>query len=155
MRKIFFLIGLMALIFTTLFSQGFAERRWRERLLEFKKVRLLEILKLDEQTSVKFLNRYTKFSNDLDAIEIEKERIVKEIDLKLRKADKEGYDRLVQELMNLGRKECELRINFYKELREILTEQQVSQVIVFEWNFRREFINAVREMQREKRKGRF
>ena len=61
------------------FSLGFIGQRWRERVLEFKKVRLLEILKLDEQASVKFLNKYTQFSKDVDEIELERERIVNEI----------------------------------------------------------------------------
>ncbi|MFN3135220.1 MAG: hypothetical protein ACK44H_06560, partial [Candidatus Kryptonium sp.] len=78
----------IAFLSAMLFSQGFMGQRWRERVLEFKKVRLLEILKLDEQTSVKFLNKYTQFSRDIDEIELEKERIVNEIEIKLRKGDK-------------------------------------------------------------------
>lgn len=148
-------LGLIVFLAMSLFSQGFMGQRWRERVLEFKKVRLLEILKLDEQTSVKFLNKYTKFSNDVDAIEIDRERIVNEIELKLRKGDKDGYDKAIQELINLEKKEYELRLSFYKELKEILTDQQIAQMIVFERNFRREFMEAVREMQRERMRRRF
>ncbi|CUS84106.1 hypothetical protein [Candidatus Kryptobacter tengchongensis] len=155
MRKTILVFGMIAFLVTSSFSQGFMGQRWRERILEFKKVRLLEILKLDEQTSVKFLNKYTKFSNDIDAIEVERERVVNEIEAKLRKGDKDGYDRAIQELIDLGKKEYELRLNFYKELKEILTDQQIAQVIVFERNFRREFMEAVREMQRERMRRRF
>ncbi|MCS7229936.1 MAG: hypothetical protein RMJ81_06340 [Candidatus Kryptonium sp.] len=124
-------------------------------MLEFKKVRLLEILKLDEHKSVKFLNRYTKFSKDIEAIELERERIVNDIEIKLRKGDKEGYDKSIQELIELEKKEYEMRSNFYKELKEVLSDQQIAQVIVFERNFRREFMDAVREMQRERMRRRF
>jgi len=155
MRKTILVFGMIAFLVTSSFSQGFMGQRWRERILEFKKVRLLEILKLDEQTSVKFLSRYTKFSNDIDAIEVERERIVNEIEAKLRKGDKDGYDRAIQGLIDLGKKEYELRLNFYKELKEILTDQQIAQVIVFERNFRREFMETVREMQRERMRRRF
>ncbi|CUU04027.1 hypothetical protein JGI3_00877 [Candidatus Kryptobacter tengchongensis] len=155
MRKTILVFGMIAFLVMSSFSQGFMGQRWRERILEFKKVRLLEILKLDEQTSVKFLSRYTKFSNDIDAIEVERERIVNEIEAKLRKGDKDGYDRAIQELIDLGKKEYELRLNFYKELKEILTDQQIAQVIVFERNFRREFMETVREMQRERMRRRF
>ncbi|CUS96158.1 hypothetical protein [Candidatus Kryptobacter tengchongensis] len=155
MRKTILVFGMIAFLVMSSFSQGFMGQRWRERILEFKKVRLLEILKLDEQTSVKFLSRYTKFSNDIDAIEVERERIVNEIETKLRKGDKDGYDRAIQGLIDLGKKEYELRLNFYKELKEILTDQQIAQVIVFERNFRREFMETVREMQRERMRRRF
>jgi len=155
MRKTILVFGMIAFLVMSSFSQGFMGQRWRERILEFKKVRLLEILKLDEQTSVKFLNKYTKFSNDIDAIEVERERVVNEIEAKLRKGDKDGYDRAIQELIDLGKKEYELRLNFYKELKEILTDQQIAQVIVFERNFRREFMETVREMQRERMRRRF
>ncbi|CUU04874.1 hypothetical protein JGI2_01184 [Candidatus Kryptobacter tengchongensis] len=155
MRKTILVFGMIAFLVMSSFSQGFMGQRCRERILEFKKVRLLEILKLDEQTSVKFLSRYTKFSNDIDAIEVERERIVNEIEAKLRKGDKDGYDRAIQGLIDLGKKEYELRLNFYKELKEILTDQQIAQVIVFERNFRREFMETVREMQRERMRRRF
>lgn len=155
MRKTILVFGMIAFLVMSSFSQGFMGQRWRERILEFKKVRLLEILKLDEQTSVKFLSRYTKFSNDIDAIEVERERVINEIEAKLRKGDKDGYDRAIQELIDLGKKEYELRLNFYKELKEILTDQQIAQVIVFERNFRREFMETVREMQRERMRRRF
>ncbi len=131
------------------------EQRWRERILEFKKVRLLEILKLDEQSSVKFLSRYTKFSNDIEQIEIERGRIINEIEAMLKRGDKEGYNKSLQELIELGKKEYELRLNFYNELKDILTEQQIAQVVVFEWRFRREFMNAIRDIQRERMRRRF
>lgn len=155
MRKITFILGLVIFFASSLSPQDFIGPRWRERVLEFKKVRLLEILKLDEHKSVKFLNRYTKFSKDIEAIELERERIVNDIEIKLRKGDKEGYDKSIQELIELEKKEYEMRSNFYKELKEVLSDQQIAQVIVFERNFRREFMDAVREMQRERMRRRF
>jgi Spy/CpxP family protein refolding chaperone len=155
MRKTILIFASLVLFVAVSFSQGFMGQRWRERVLEFKKVRLLEILKLDEQTSVKFLNKYTKFSNEIDEIEIERDRIVNDLEAKLRKGDKEGYDKGIKDLIELEKKEYELRMNFYNELKEILTEQQVAQVVVFERNFRREFMNAIREMQRERMRRRF
>ncbi len=137
------------------FAQGPMVQRWRERVLEFKKVRLLEILKLDEQNSVKFLNKYTKFSRDMDEIEFERGKIIDEMEIKLRKGDKETYDKLIQGLVELNKREYNLRLNFYEELKQILTEQQIAQVIVFERNFRREFMETVREMQRERMRRRF
>ncbi|CUT05635.1 hypothetical protein [Candidatus Kryptobacter tengchongensis] len=155
MRKTILVFGMIAFLVMSSFSQGFMGQRWRERILEFKNFHLLVILNLHEQTYVKFLSRYTKFSNDIDAIEVERERIVNEIETKLRKGDKDGYDRAIQGLIDLGKKEYELRLNFYKELKEILTDQQIAQVIVFERNFRREFMETVREMQKERMRRRF
>ncbi len=157
MRKIILTIVVVLFLANALSAQDYMGmgQRWRERILEFKKVRLLEILKLDEQNSVKFLNKYTKFSNEMDQLELERERIVSEMEFKLRRGDKEGYDKSVQELLELGKKEYEMRVNFYKELKDILTEQQIAQVVVFERNFRREFMNAIRDIQRERMRRRF
>jgi hypothetical protein len=155
MKKAILIFAVTFFAVNVLSAQGFPEQRWRERLLEFKKVRLLEILKLDEQSSVRFLNKYTKFSNELDQLELEREKLVNEMEIKLKRGDKEGYDKSIQELFELGKKEYEIRLNFYKELKDVLTEQQIAQVIVFERNFRREFINAIRDIQRERMRKRF
>ncbi|MEN3037862.1 MAG: hypothetical protein ABDI07_01695 [Candidatus Kryptonium sp.] len=155
MKKIIVVLGSVIFFVSMLFSQDFIGPRWRERVLEFKKVRLLEILKLDEHSSVKFLNRYTKFSKDIEVLELERERIVNDIEIKLRRGDKDGYDKSIQELIELEKKEYEMRLSFYKELKEVLSDQQIAQVIVFERNFRREFMDAVREIQRERMRRRF
>ncbi len=155
MKRITLIFGLVIFLLGMSFAQGPMVQRWRERVLEFKKVRLLEILKLDEQNSVKFLNKYTKFSRDMDEIEFERGKIIDEMEIKLRKGDKETYDKLIQGLVELNKREYNLRLNFYEELKQILTEQQIAQVIVFERNFRREFMETVREMQRERMRRRF
>lgn len=155
MRRAILIIAMTLFSVSVLSAQGFMGQRWRERILEFKKVRLLEILKLDEQSSVKFLNKYTKFSNEIDKIELERERIVNEMELKLRHGDRDGYDKSIQELFELEEKEYEIRVNFYKELKDVLTEEQIARVIVFERNFRREFMNAIRDIQRERMRRRF
>lgn len=155
MRRAILIIAMTLFSVSVLSAQGFMGQGWRERILEFKKVRLLEILKLDEQSSVKFLNKYTKFSNEIDKIELERERIVNEMELKLRHGDRDGYDKSIQELFELEEKEYEIRVNFYKELKDVLTEEQIARVIVFERNFRREFMNAIRDIQRERMRRRF
>lgn len=155
MKKAILVFAAMLFLSNVLSAQDLMGQRWRERVLEFKKVRLLEILKLDEQNSVKFLNKYTKFSNELDQLELEREKVVNEIEVKLKRGDKEGYDKSIQELLELAKKEYEMRVNFYKELKDVLTEQQIAQVVVFERNFRREFMNAIRDIQRERMRRRF
>ncbi len=157
MKKAILTIAMIFFLASVLSAQNYMGmgQRWRERILEFKKVRLLEILKLDEQNSVKFLNKYTKFSKEVDQLELERERIVSEMEFKLRRGDKEGYDKSIQELLELAKKEHEMRVNFYKELKDILTEQQIAQVVVFERNFRREFMSAIRDIQRERMRRRF
>jgi hypothetical protein len=61
----------------------------------------------------------------------------------------------MQDIFELERKENELKVNFYNELKGILSDRQIAQVIVFERNFNREFINTLREMQRERMRRRF
>ncbi len=155
MKRLILILFVFAFFADHSLSQGFMRPMWRERILEFKKVRILEILKLDEQTSVKFLSKYSKFSNDMAQIEIEREKLINELEDKIKRGDNDNYDKLMQEILDLGRKEYELKVSFYNELKGILSDQQIAQVIVFERNFSREFINALREMQKERMRRRF
>jgi hypothetical protein len=155
MKRLILILFMFAFFAEFSSAQGFMRPMWRQRILEFKKVRLLEILKLDEQTSVKFLSRYSKFSDDLAQVWIERENLINELEVKINRGDKDGYDKLMQDIFELERKENELKVNFYNELKGILSDRQIAQVIVFERNFNREFINTLREMQRERMRRRF
>ncbi|MFN3135837.1 MAG: FAD-dependent oxidoreductase, partial [Candidatus Kryptonium sp.] len=95
-----------------------------------------------------------KIRHRVESIDKHKKKIYVR-DLQTQKVFEDDYDKLIQELVDLGKREYDLRLSFYKELRQILTEQQIAQVIVFERNFRREFMETVREMQRERMRRRF
>ena len=47
-----------------------------ERIEQFKKVRLMEVLKMDEETSIRFFARYDKFLEGLRAVQKEHNALI-------------------------------------------------------------------------------
>jgi Spy/CpxP family protein refolding chaperone len=123
-----------------------------ERIEHYKKIRLIEELKLDEDISIKFFARYNKYHNDLKQINDRKNEIIDHLDILRRETSTDSeLEKVFKELIALDNKLSERRISYLAELKEVLTPKQVAQYVVFERNFYRDLRQIIRETQR----GRF
>lgn len=126
-----------------------------ERIESFKKVRMMEVLKLDEQLSIKFLARYNKHHDDVRALEQESNHLVDKLEsLIAGGAGDDEYARTFAELREIGKKTVEARMQFVIDLKDILTQRQIAEYVVFERKFGRELRNILRDVQRERFRGR-
>lgn len=124
------------------------------RVEQFKKIRLMEVLKLDEDESVRFFNRYNKFEEEIRGLERERNKIIDDVDSLVKQGrEDEAYQKDFDELIALGQKVANTRTRFYNEIRGILTPQQVAKLIVFERDFGRELREIIQDVQRERRRG--
>ena len=125
-----------------------------ERLQQLKKLRLLEVLKLNEEESIRFFTRYNKFEEELRDLERERNDIIDDLEMQLKEGEKvESLEKSFDDLFALGQKVVDARIRFYKEVRGMLTPQQVAKLIVFERNFTRDLREIIQDVQRERRRG--
>jgi Spy/CpxP family protein refolding chaperone len=124
------------------------------RVEQFKKIRLMEVLKLDEDESIRFFNRYDKFEEEMRGLERERNKIIDDVDSLVKQDGKDAaYQKDFDELIALGQKVADTRTHFYNEVRGILTPQQVAKLIVFERDFGRELREIIQDVQRERRRG--
>lgn len=124
------------------------------RLEHFKKIRLMEVLHLDEQESIRFFSRYDKFEEELRKLERERSRIIDDLDSLAKHEEKaEAYQKDFDDLIALGPRLADVRMRFYKDIRAILTPRQVAELIVFERDFGRELREIIQDVQRERRRG--
>jgi Spy/CpxP family protein refolding chaperone len=124
------------------------------RVEQFKKIRLMEVLKLKDEESIRFFSRYDKFEDELRGLERERNRIIDDLDSLLKQDGKgEAYQKDFDELVALGQKVADARMRFYNEIRGILTPQQVAKVIVFERDFGKELRDIIQDVRRERRRG--
>ncbi len=125
-----------------------------ERLESFKKIRMMEALHLDENTSIKFFARYDKHEDRMREIEAERNGMVEQLDsLSRNDAGDEAYNIVFDQFTAIDKKIARERIDFLASLKEVLTDKQIAQFIVFERNFMRDLRRIVREVQLDRMKG--
>jgi Spy/CpxP family protein refolding chaperone len=135
-------------------GQPWAPEDRMRRVEQFRKVRLMEELKLRDEESIRFFSRYDKFEDELRGLERERNRIIDDLDSLLRQDEKgEAYQKDFDQLIALGQKVANARMRFYDGIRGILTPQQVAKVIVFERDFGRELRDIIQDVHRERRRG--
>ena len=127
-----------------------------ERLQQFKKLRLMETLNLNEEESIKFFARYNKFEEELRGLEQQRNRILDDLEGLIKQEEKEeAYNKDFEDLLSLGQKLVDARHRFYNEARAMLTPTQTAKLLVFERNFNRDLREIIQDVQRERRREPF
>ena len=150
--------GVMFLATSSLLAQpdrgDRSQRPAYDRIESFKKVRMLESLKLDEEQSAKFIARYNKHQDTMHGFEKERNELVDKLDVQSKSdAGDDDYSRTFNLLLDVDKKISGERLRFLTELKEVLTNKQIAEYIVFERNFVQELRQAVRDVQRERVKA--
>lgn len=125
-----------------------ARRPAAERIEQFKKLRLMEILGLDEQTSIRFFARYNKHQETMRDVRQKQMEVFQQIQtLRRNQAPDADYERVLTELRGLEQRSNETKLKYMDELSEILTKKQVTEYIVFEVRFQQNLRDLVRDLQ--------
>ncbi|MEO8168545.1 MAG: hypothetical protein ABI623_09870, partial [bacterium] len=129
--------------------------RSMERVERFKKMRLVEMLDLKEDQSVRFFARFNDFENARKELNRQKDETFDKIERLLRnKADQKEYEKLFDEVEVVNRKIGDEKLKFFNSLGDLLTIEQRAKLILFERRFEHELREAVKESQ-DRRRGRF
>jgi len=130
-----------------------SEQPAMDRIESWKKVRMLESLKLEENQSVKFIAKYNRHQDIMHGFEKDRNVLVDKLDLQSKSdAGDDEYNQTFASLLEIDKKMSGERIRFLAELKEVLSNKQIAQYIVFERNFVQELRKAVRDVQRERLK---
>lgn len=125
-----------------------------ERVERFKKMRMVEMLELNEEQSVRFFARHTEMENTRRALEKQRDEVLDKIERLIRnKADAKEYEKLFSEVESLNRQIGEERQKFFNGLGDLLTVEQQAKLLLFERRFEKELREAIRESQ-QRRRGR-
>lgn len=129
---------------------------WRgpgaERIAQFKKIRLMETLKMNEETSIRFFIRYNKHNEEIQKIESNRNAYIDQLQELVRSnAADADIEKIINDINLIDEKLVEQRLKFLKELKEILTVKQIAEYITFERNFNQN----LRELMREAAKDRW
>jgi Spy/CpxP family protein refolding chaperone len=148
MNKLLFLIGLSFVFVAAVLPQdmkheeGMGRRRSpMKKIEELEKVKLLDVLNLDEATSAKLFTRRNQNRTKIWDIEDKINNDLQNIEFEIKKGKDEDVNKIQkmnEEYLNLSMEVEKEKLNFLRSLSDILTPEQIGKYIVFERKFRDE-----------------
>jgi hypothetical protein len=156
-----YILGLILLISIVAFQEeSVAQRRGGyeghqrqrpERLEKFRKMRLIEVLKLNEEEAVRFFAKQSAHEDKTHELMQKRNDLLDEIEKNIReKGDPAELVKVSDATMNIDKDIFTERQRFQDELRKLLTLEQFGKYIMFERDFGRQVRDAMQEMRQEK-----
>lgn len=127
------------------------DRRGPERVEQLKKVRLVEMLNLKEEQSVRFFARLNEQENDRRKSMDEKKDLLDKLDRLVRnEADSKEIEAVFPQILALDARMVNEREKFVNGLSDLLTVEQRARFLLFERQFERELREAMKEVRRQR-----
>lgn len=128
--------------------------RASQRVEQFKKLRMIEALKLDDDTSVRFFAKYSKHEDAMKDINKQRDDLIDQLqDMKKSDKDGAGMEKIFADLTALDTKQADERTRFLGDLKRVLSTKQIAELIIFERDFARNVRQLMQEMARARRQG--
>ncbi len=126
----------------------------REKMSAMKKVKLLEVLDLDEAASNKFLAKYTTWENKIEAHRTK----IRDAFIDLEKALKNNEDKNVikektDKVLDLQNQMIQLMQDARNDIKTILNDTQFAKYVLFEHKFTRELKKMIMKHMHGRKKG--
>lgn len=153
--KAFSVLFMMIVGLSTAWAQPPSEGMPLERIERFKKMRMIEMLDLSEDQSIRFFARHHEFEMQRRNLMQRRIETLDKIERLIRnKAEGKEYETLFAEAEDLNGKLADEKRRFFDGLSDILVIEQRAKLLLFERRFESELRDAVREVHK-RRKGRF
>ena len=127
-----------------------------KKIEELEKIKLLDVLNLDEATSVKLFTRRNQDRTKIWDYEDKINNVLQNIESEVKK----GSDKDVSKIQKLNEDFCNLsmdvekeKLSFLRSLSDILNPEQIGKYIVFERKFRDEIRNLLMKERFKRNKG--
>lgn len=129
--------------------------RAKERFKNLKKMKLLEVLNLDEQTSDKFLAKYTAWESKLDSKKDELDQLAEELEKSIKEnLSEEEIAKKTQKFIETQNELLKLTNDRISDLKPLLNKTQFGKYILFEYKFMQEIQRILFKHFKEHQPGR-
>jgi len=145
-RRIFIAVFIMAIIATAAFAQMHGKMKAIQKMEELKKLKLIEILQLDEGTSIKFFTRRAEHMRRMEEFKDAGKSKIDQIEDLIKDQKENDNPTLTNSLDEYLQFQGDLikeRQNFFNSIREILSPVQMAKFVVFEERFRNEVSDLI------------
>ncbi len=148
-KNIIFIIPILILLIfqSAAYSQfdGSRFKKVREKIAQLEKIKLIDVLNMDENTTLKFFARRNQYQNKTDSLMNTENQLIDDMDSSIKSGDKsDGYYR--EQITKYFRVQDEIiksRRDFIRSLNDLLSEEQIAKYIVFEKKFREDIRNLI------------
>jgi hypothetical protein len=125
-----------------------------KKIEELEKIKLVETLGMDEQTTLKFFARRTKYREEQAQLLMSIRTLIDQMSDLTKKNDsktEEELKKMMDQYQDIENTIIRKKQEFYNSLKDILTYKQIAKVLVFERKFKDEIRAA---LMQDRRKGR-
>ncbi len=130
------------------------DQRPMERIERLRKVRLIEMLDLKEDQSVRFFARMNEHEKARRELKRQKGEVLDRIERLVRNhADDSEFEKEYPEVRAIDAKLAEENWNFFDSLKDLLTPEQRGKFLLFERHFDMELREAMRQGLRMHQRG--
>ena len=152
-ERLCFAIAGVAILFASVAAQDAQtpmQGKAAERVEQYKKIRMMEILGLDEQSSIKFFARYNKNVEVMKDLRQKQVQTLARIqNMRKSKASDNEYAKVVSDLRLLEDQVYQTKSKYIDDLNDLLTSKQLAEYLVFELRFQQNLRDLVRDMQQK------
>ena len=155
MKRLMFILVVVS--FACLMAQGQNRPlgpRQVERVEQFKKIKLMDALKLDEESSIRFFAKYNKHQEAMREINMKREGMIDQLQAMRKSGSSDAeLEKVIKDLISMDAKVTEARNKFVEELKSVLSVKQIVDYLVFERNFLQNIRQLMQELTQERRQG--
>lgn len=143
MKKIFIPLIIILVAGSSLFAQNRPRKEMKplQRIEQWERIKLIEVLNMDEETTVRFFTRRRDNQMKVKEILDQRETALNDLESEIKNGTQAGdalFKEKVNKLLALDGKITSERENFIRSLSDLLSPVQIAKLIVFESKFRRE-----------------
>jgi len=134
---------ILLMLSTTLFAQRgkWQDEEAREKFEQLEKIKLIETLEMDEETTLRFFARRSEHRKQQDEIQEKIRQKIDNLDVIFKSGRVATVDEIksdVNEINNLQLQFDKGRVDFVNSLSDILSYEQIAKLMIFEKRFRNE-----------------
>lgn len=147
MKVLVSILSITLLLSSVLFAQKgkWQDDEMRAKFEELEKIKLIEVLQMDEETTLRFFARQSEHKKQQDEIQDKIHTNSDNIEALLKSEKTVSSEELKSKIDEINKLQLQLeknRVDFINSLSDILSYEQIAQLIIFEKRFR----NEVRKM---------
>lgn len=124
-----------------------------DKIRELEKIKLIEILDMDEETTLKFFARRNEHLNKMEELNKSCDNQLELIEEKINDSENENdpeFTKLINDYLAEQDRFNNARKEFVNSVKDILTPKQLAKLVVFERRFKEEIRNII---YKEKKRG--
>jgi hypothetical protein len=143
MKNVKFSLLILLLLSTTLFAQRgkWQDEEAREKFEQLEKIKLIETIEMDEETTLRFFARRSEHKKQQDEIQEKIRQKIDNLDVLFKSGRVATVDEIKSDINEINDLQLQFdkgRIDFVNSLSDILSYEQIAKLIIFEKKFRNE-----------------